>query len=78
MKKETILLGIIAALVIVAAIIGASYYRSSIQSERKPTTANSALVRPDSPTLGSADAPVTIVEFYDPVKKLLKLFRKKK
>ena len=66
MKKETILLGIIAALVIVGAIIGASYYRGSVQNERKPTTANSALIRPDSPSLGSADAPVTIVEFYDP------------
>ncbi len=67
MKKETILLGIIALLVIIAAVIGANYYRSSIQSERKPmTTANASLIREDSPTLGNADAKVTIVEFYDP------------
>jgi protein-disulfide isomerase len=67
MKKETILLGIIAVLVIIAAVIGANYYRSSIQSERKPmTTANASLIREDSPTLGNADAKVTIVEFYDP------------
>ncbi len=66
MKKETILLGVIAFLVIVAAVIGTNHYRSSIQKERKPITANSALVRPDSPTIGAAEAPVTLVEFYDP------------
>jgi protein-disulfide isomerase len=67
MKKETVLLGIIAILVIIAAVIGADYYRSSIQSERKPiTTANASLIREDSPTIGNADAKVTIVEFYDP------------
>jgi protein-disulfide isomerase len=86
MKKETILLGIIAVLVVIAAVIGANYYRSSVQSERKPaTTANASLIREDSPTLGNADAKVTIVEFLDPecescrafnpsVKKLLKEF----
>ncbi len=84
MKKETILLSIIAALVIVAAFIGASVYRNSVQSERKPTTtANSSLIRDDSWSLGPKDAKVTIVEFLDPecescrefnpsVKKLLK------
>jgi protein-disulfide isomerase len=84
MKKETILLGIIAILVVIAAMIGASYYRESVQSERKPTiTSTASLIREDSPTLGNADAKVTIVEFLDPecescrafnptVKKLLK------
>jgi protein-disulfide isomerase len=84
MKKETILLGIIAILVVVAAIIGANAYRNSVQSERKPTiTPNASLIREDSPTIGNADAKVTIVEFLDPecescagfyptVKKLLK------
>lgn len=75
MKKEVKILGAIAIVVIVGAVIGASYYRSSVQNERvstgttnpKQTTANSeALVRPDSPTLGSADAKVTLVEFLDP------------
>ncbi len=60
------LLGVIALLVIVIAIIGANYYRSSIQTAPIPISVNSALVRPDSPTLGPADARVTIVEFYDP------------
>lgn len=75
MKKEVKILGAIAIAVIVAAVIGASYYRSSVQNERvtttttnpKQTTANAeALVRSDSPTLGTADAKITLVEFLDP------------
>ena len=67
MKKETVLLGIIGILVVIAAVIGASYYRDSKQPASAPSPAMSeALVRPDSPSIGPADAPVTIVEFYDP------------
>lgn len=91
MRRELKILGAIAAIVIIAAVIGANYYRSSVQNERVTTNSNSNkraasaenLVRPDSPTLGAANAPVTVVEFYDPeceacaafspaVKKLLK------
>lgn len=91
MRKEVKILGAIAVVVIIAAIVGANYYRSSVQNERVTTNGNSNkttanaenLIRPDSPTLGAADAPVTVVEFYDPeceacaafhpsVKKLLK------
>lgn len=58
---------LIGILVLVAAFIGASYYRNSVQSERRPSADNnSTLVRPDSRSLGAADAPVTLVEFYDP------------
>lgn len=88
MKKETILLGIIAALVITGAIIGANVYRNSVQNERKPITPNSSLIREDSPTIGSSDSKVTIVEFLDPecescaafnptVKKILKEYNGK-
>ena len=74
MRKEVKILGAIAVVVIIGAIIGATYYRSSIQSERVTTNSNSnkprispeQLVRPDSPTLGPTDAKVTLVEFYDP------------
>ena len=74
MKKEVKILGAIAILVIVGAIVGANYYRSSVQSERVATSSNpnnpqinpEQLVRPDSPTLGATDAKVTIVEFLDP------------
>ena len=91
MRKEIKILGVIAVVVVITAIVGANYYRSSIQSERittggnpnKPQISPEQLVRPDSPTLGAPDAPVTIVEFLDPecescrtfnptVKKLLK------
>jgi protein-disulfide isomerase len=67
MRKEIKVLGAIAIVVIIAALVGANYYRGSIQSERQSTsTTDNPLVRPDSRTLGAADAPVTIVEFLDP------------
>jgi protein-disulfide isomerase len=67
MRKEIKILALTAVIVVVAAVLGANYYRGSKQGERRPTaTADSRLVRPDSPTLGRADAPVTVVEFVDP------------
>ena len=74
MIKEVKILGAIAIVVVIAAVLGANYYRSSVQSV--PVTGNSnrgkssinpeTLVRPDSPVLGAANAKVTIVEFLDP------------
>lgn len=74
MRKEVKILGAIVIAVVIAAIVGANYYRSSVQNERITTNTNTNkstvntenLVRPDSPTLGAADAPVTLVEFLDP------------
>ena len=77
MKKEVKILGAIAIVVIIGALIGASFYRKSVQNERVGGGGNSnsggkspafleTLVRPDSPALGAADAPVTLVEFLDP------------
>lgn len=75
MKKEVKILAAIAVVVIIGAVFGASYYRKSVQNERVGGNSNSnnksavfleTLVRPDSPTLGSPDAPVTLVEFLDP------------
>ncbi len=76
MKKEVKLLGVIAVLIIIGAVVGANYYRKSVQNVRvtgntntgggKPSINPETLVRPDSPTLGAADAPVTLVEFLDP------------
>jgi protein-disulfide isomerase len=66
-RKELKILAPIAVIVMVAAIAGANYYRKSKQSERvEALTPDSRLVRPDSPTLGPAEAPVTVVEFLDP------------
>lgn len=76
MRKEIKILAAIAIGVIVIAVIGAGVYRRSVQNERIPTASNNStnapavstenLIRPDSPTLGSANAPVTLVEFLDP------------
>ena len=72
MRKEILIMGAIVAIVIVAAVLGSKYYRGSVQSDRKPTNTATAeapkgqLIRPDSPSLGPADAKITLVEFYDP------------
>jgi protein-disulfide isomerase len=67
MRKEVKILALIGVLVAVAVVFGARYYRESVQGERKGNVnADGPLVRPDSPTLGRADAPVTLVEFLDP------------
>lgn len=75
MSKEIKILGAIAIVVVIGAIIGTKLYNSSTENQRVTTTGNTnkpsainteALVRPDSYTLGSTDAPVTIVEFLDP------------
>ena len=76
MTKEIKILGAIVVVVVAAAIIGAGFYRNSVQSvpvtgtnsntNQKSTIPPETLVRPDSPTLGSPDASVTLVEFLDP------------
>lgn len=75
MRKEIKILGAIAIVVIIAAIVGANYYQKSEQTERKskPSESKSALaandqrlVRADSAKQGAANAPVTLVEFFDP------------
>lgn len=70
MRKEVVILGVIALAIIVGVVIGSGYYRNTVQ-KTSVTNSNSnitpeTLVRPDSPTLGAADAPVTLVEFLDP------------
>jgi protein-disulfide isomerase len=66
MRKEIKILALIGIVIIVAAIVGTSYYRKSKETERTSFDPDSRLVRPDSPTLGPANAPVTLVEFLDP------------
>jgi protein-disulfide isomerase len=68
MKKNVIILLAIVGIVVIAGVVGASYYRNSVQSS--PVAAGKKipeeLVRADSPSIGPADAKVTVVEFYDP------------
>lgn len=77
MRKEVVILGLVLLIVIVGAVIGSNYYRTSVQKESVVSNTNSAntgkpkvspevLIRPDSPSLGPTDAKVTIVEFLDP------------
>ena len=68
MRKDVLILLIVAGVVIAGAVLGSSYYKRSLEKDRQQPSAalNSALVRDDSPTLGSADAKVTLVEFVDP------------
>ena len=75
MKNQVKILAAIGIVVIIGAILGASYYRKSVQETRvgggntnnkMPAAYLETLVRADSPTLGAADAPVTLVEFLDP------------
>lgn len=73
MNKEIKILVAIALVVIIGAVIGASYYRNSVQNVPvvvgnggKSSVNAETLVRPDSPSLGAADAKVTLVEFLDP------------
>ena len=70
MKKEVKTLLFIGGVVAIIAVIGTVLYRQSVQStppvtQQQPDLTEK-LVRPDSPTLGPADAKVTVVEFLDP------------
>jgi protein-disulfide isomerase len=70
-------LGAIAATLVALFVVGAVLYRSEPAPAPPPAAAPPAtsapgpsegalLIRPHSPTLGPAQAPVTIVEFFDP------------
>ncbi len=67
MKKEAKILLAILVVVVVALFIGSKYYRQDIQKAPAADAETSEkLVRSDSPSIGPADAKVTVVEFYDP------------
>ncbi len=66
MRNEVKIMALVLAIVIVGAFVGAKYYRGAVDNAPKPTTLNSSLVRDDSPSMGPADAKVTVVEFLDP------------
>lgn len=56
----------IGLIVVVGGLVGASYYRGSVQKAPVQPSISENLVRPDSAALGPADAKVTVVEFLDP------------
>src|SRR5450830_400589 len=67
MKQKNLFIAA-AALLIIAFLVGAFYYRKQ-QAEQATQIASQnqvALARPDAPSFGNPDAPVHIVEFFDP------------
>lgn len=67
MKQKNIFIAA-AALLIIAFVVGAFFYKNQ-QAEQAAQSARQnqiALVRSHSPSFGNADAPVQIVEFFDP------------
>jgi protein-disulfide isomerase len=72
MKKDVYRLAGIAALLVVALIVGAVFYlrgqreQQALEVASKPPPSPSVLVRPHSRSQGPADAKVTVVEFFDP------------
>lgn len=72
MSKEIKNLGIIGLVVVIAVVVVSYYYQKSTPTAKPPVSTSNTnkptgeLIRPDSPTLGPADAKVTLVEFYDP------------
>ena len=67
MKQRNIFIG--AAALLVAAFIGGALFYNNLKAEQAAKVAaqnQTALVRADAPSVGKADAPVHIVEFFDP------------
>lgn len=68
MKQKKLFIAAVVTL-LVAFVVGMLWYttRKKEQSAQQPPVANSeALVRAHSPSIGKSDAPVVIVEFFDP------------
>ncbi len=68
MKIDKYVMGGVAAALVGAFLIGANWYRRQEANQAGQTAVAGAdrLVAPHSPTLGPANAPVTLVEFLDP------------
>lgn len=68
MNKKKISVIVLLAFVVAAFIFGMKAYQRNNQNEQeqKATQQSDRLVRMHSPTLGPQNAPVTIVEFFDP------------
>ncbi len=65
-NRTPVILLALAALIALAAILFVSAQQRTTVTGPLPEDAAQRLVRPDSPILGPEDAPVTVVEFFDP------------
>lgn len=61
--KRLLLIGVPVVLVLLAVVVATNLRR---QGDGAATAQQATLIREDSPTLGAANAPITIVEFLDP------------
>ena len=68
LSREARILLLLGLPILVIAIALAVIYNSNQQPDTASISSvpETQLIRPDSPTIGSIDAPVTIVEFLDP------------
>lgn len=67
MKQKNLFIAVLAVLVLVAAAGTFLYKKQQARQAAQPAAQNlAALVRADSPTFGNPNAPVHIVEFFDP------------
>lgn len=60
------LVGLTAAVAVIGFALAAFIYTRSVQEQAAAAVRAEELVRPHSPVFGPQDAPVTIVEFFDP------------
>jgi protein-disulfide isomerase len=68
MNSKKLSVAVVLGLVLVAFLVGINLYQRNVQNaqEQKTTENRDRLVRMHSPVLGPQNAPVTIVEFFDP------------
>ncbi|MBI4998013.1 MAG: thioredoxin domain-containing protein [Rhodocyclales bacterium] len=75
MKQKTLFLSALAALILIFVAAAVFYSSQRATQETQRIAANeAALVRMHSPMLGRADAPVVIVEFFDPACETCRVF----
>lgn len=75
MNRRLVVVGIAVAAVLATAVAGVFYQRlAGNRAELSGAAAQAVLVRPHSPVLGEAAAPVTIVEFFDPACEACRVF----
>ena len=68
MKHRKLIIFLVLGMAFVAFLVGVNLYQSRVQSAQELQVAGQAerLVRMHSPVIGPSEAPVTIVEFFDP------------
>jgi protein-disulfide isomerase len=68
MNHRKLIIFLVLGMALVAFLVGVNLYQSGVQSAQEQQVAGQAerLVRMHSPVIGPREAPVTIVEFFDP------------